>query len=151
MASLSALRSPRLWLPAFVAGATAGVIAYLRSRHRDGSPGASWSRVRHALGGAAGRFGGWDGEPGVGEEGIEGLRERLRALPGGAGVEVREMAEGILEMVGNVATDDQAAALLEEARSAEGVEVVVNRLWTPTSRAPLRDRRPPRAGGNGAN
>lgn len=96
------------WLSAlFVAGAAAGIVgglAFLKSR----GPRPSLDPRR--------------------------LRERIRGLPGGREVGIRIMGKGIVELVGDAPSAEAARLLLNEVRSAPGVDVVVNRLWTPSSR-----------------
>lgn len=101
-------RGPSAWLSAaFVAGAAVGLVGGLFAfRNRTPPP---------AL------------DP-------KSLRERIRGLPGGGDVGIRVMGEGIVELVGDAPSAEAARALLDEVRSAPGVEVVVNRLWTPSSR-----------------
>lgn len=61
------------------------------------------------------------------------LRRRVAALPGGERVGVRDLGEGIVEVVGSLPDDATARVLLDAVAAEPGVEVVVNRVWTPSS------------------
>lgn len=61
------------------------------------------------------------------------LERRVAALPSGRRVRVRALGSGIVEVVGSAPDDEAARAVLETVEAAPGVEVVVNRVWTPSS------------------
>lgn len=148
-------RPPLPWWLTFGAGAAAGLAAGLllagRDRIRpapDRAPpgeeppsgrGASGQRSREGWGERA-----WRGAVQGLEQArdllvgpvavdLEALRARLGELPSADGVRVRELGEGILEVVGRAPDDAAARALLEAVAAEPGVEVVVNRVWTPSS------------------
>lgn len=64
---------------------------------------------------------------------LEALRARLDRLPSGTDVQVRQLEDGILEVVGTARDGDEVRALLDAAAAEPGVQVVVNRVWTPSS------------------
>lgn len=70
------------------------------------------------------------------EPDLPGLRARLDALPGGHGVRLHDLGGGIVEVVGVAETDEVARALLSAVSGCPGVDVVVNRVWTPSSARP---------------
>lgn len=61
------------------------------------------------------------------------LERRVAALPAGRRVRVRVLGSGIVEVVGSAPDDEAARVVLETVEAAPGVEVVVNRVWTPSS------------------
>lgn len=61
------------------------------------------------------------------------LRRRVETLPSGEGVRVRILGDGIVEVVGSAADAAAARALLDAVAEEPGVEIVVNRVWTPSS------------------
>ena len=70
---------------------------------------------------------------------LEALRARLAALPGGEGLRLRALTEGIVEVVGTAPDAERARAVLDVLSREPGVRAVVNRVWTPSSAAPGDD------------
>ena len=70
---------------------------------------------------------------------VDALRATLADVSGSEQVHLRHLGGGIVEALG--AAPDAAAVhrVLSALRSAEGVTVVVNRIWTPSS---ARERKP---------
>jgi hypothetical protein len=64
------------------------------------------------------------------------LQERLVGMACSSECRVRLLGEGIVEVVGVCASEEDAQALLDELAAQSGVEVVVNRVWTPASSDP---------------
>ena len=73
---------------------------------------------------------------------LASLRRRLRRMAGTARIRVRSLGGGIVELVGELDDSDLASRLREEAAQTEGVEVVVNRLWTGGGRSREGRNRP---------
>lgn len=65
-----------------------------------------------------------------------GLQLRLDALPGGQEIRVRDLGDGIVEVVGSAPDAESVEALVSILADEPGVDVVVNRVWTPESAAP---------------
>jgi hypothetical protein len=134
------------WL-VFVLGAAAGFLTGMLVARRvplgDGpGPGApadrrtlsdAWSDAVESLASAR------DYVMGPPELSEKDLRIRLDGLPGGDAVRIRALGEGIVELIGSAPDDGVAADLLAAAAAEPGVEVVVNRIWTPTSGASGED------------
>ena len=130
------------WWRPFVAGAATGLLAgiLLRARGgRDAPPagggaGEGWSRLRDAWDDAAeGLAAARDRvrpRPILDEH---GLGERVAGLACAARCRVRVLGEGIVELVGRCSSDDELRVLLDALAAEPGVEVVVNRVWTPAS------------------
>ena len=57
------------------------------------------------------------------------IQNMVLGLTGNAGVEVRHLGDGILELVGKVETPAHAQALVECLGEAPGVKIVLDRLW----------------------
>ena len=64
------------------------------------------------------------------------LQARLDGMACSTECRVRLLGEGIVEVVGSCASEADARALLDELADQPGVEVVVNRVWTPSSSDP---------------
>jgi len=62
------------------------------------------------------------------------IQDRILTRVGHAGVDVRDLGGGIIELVGEAADWDEAHRLVEAASTEPGVVTVLNRLWvrTPT-------------------
>lgn len=145
------LRRPggRWWAP-FLAGAAAGLAAgVVLGGRREGLSGNAPSPEPRDGAGHEGEGPGWRERAWAGavrslEQArerlksttpvdLEALTRRLSALPCGERVRVRDLGEGIVEVVGAAPDEATARALLDAAGGAPGVEVVVNRVWTPSS------------------
>lgn len=96
-------RDAARWIPAVAAGAALGAAAWL------------------LLSG--------DGKGPVRPE-LTSIRRAIAGLSGSDSVEPRLLGGGIVELVGEVEREEWVPPLLAAASGAEGVEVVVNRLWT---------------------
>ena len=140
--------------PGFLAGACAGfllawVLAYSRApfqaRLADPVAGSkepsgpsrwaeAWEDARESLASARGRFLGASGGPD-----LQALRARVGATAEGKEIEVRDLRGGILEVVGWAPDRAAVRRVLEVLAGAPGVEVVVNRVWTPWSSAPVAE------------
>src|SRR5690606_18086143 len=57
---------------------------------------------------------------------VQALREDERA--GNRAIDVAALGDGIIELTGTVATDDEARRAVEVAQAVDGVHTVVNRL-----------------------
>jgi len=106
-------RSAARWVPAFAAGAAVGAAAWIYFL-RDGT-----GPVRPDL---------------------VGVRRAIEGLPGSETIEPRLLGGGIVELVGEVGKREWIPPLLAAASGVEGVEVVVNRLWSPTG-SPVGEER----------
>jgi uncharacterized membrane protein len=140
-------------LPAFLAGASAGLlVAWLASRPRAGrsvEPAAgprlpsgeaqrargrwaeTWDDAMETLASARERF-----LPPAPQMDVEGLRSRLAGLPEGRDLEIRDLGEGIVEVIGHAEDQEVVQRVLDVLAAAPGVNVVVNRVWTPSSLSP---------------
>lgn len=112
------LASPALrWFGTAVLGAATGALAWLAVRELPNGDG--------------------DVEPD-----LDHLRRRLAAVAGPDAIRLRTLGPGIVELVGRVDRADVVPALLAEASETEGVEVVVNRLWSPGKRRAVAQNPP---------
>lgn len=145
----------RPWWSPFLAGAAAGLLAAVllrrgtvpeeRSNGRHDREEDARSRWRDAWDAAL------DGASGgiaaarqlVAAEAVEldadELQERVAGMACSTACRVRLLGTGIVEVVGSCASDEDARALLDALAAEPGVEVVVNRVWTPTSGGPDDD------------
>lgn len=62
-------------------------------------------------------------------------RDRLAAIEGTAGVRLKVLGVGIVELSGE-ASEASAVEAVRDLRAFPGVEAVVNRIWTPSSADP---------------
>lgn len=152
---MSPYHQGRWWYP-FAAGAVAGLLTGVWIGHlgRDGDPGRDDASGGNHHAARAARASGegerlrlaqaWDGAVetlvsarefmlGSPELDLEALRVRVEGLPGGDGVRLRSLGRGLVELVGNAPDDEVASGLLGAVAAEPGVEVVVNRIWTPSS------------------
>jgi hypothetical protein len=67
------------------------------------------------------------------------LRYTLADIPGSEQVHLRHLGGGIVEALGAAPDAATVHRVLTALRSADGVNVVVNRIWTPSS---ARERKP---------
>ena len=147
-------------LPAFLAGASAGLlVAWLASRPRSArnvQPAAgprphsgeaqratgrwaeTWGDAMESLASARERF----LRPVLPMD-VEGLRGRLAELPEGRDLEIRELGEGIVEVLGHAEDQEVVQRVLDLLAEAPGVNVVVSRVWTPSSLSPADPHLPP--------
>jgi hypothetical protein len=70
---------------------------------------------------------------------VEALRVVLAEIPGSEQVHLRDLGGGIVEALGAASDPHTVQQVLAALRSAPGVTVVVNRIWTPAS---ARERKP---------
>lgn len=141
-------RSGRWWA-SFTLGALAGVVASAllhRAGRRSGATGATpteerwrrWSRsLDEAFDEAAGGLATVRRRL-LGAEELDetSLGERLAGLRCGDRCRVLVLGDGIVEVVGACDSDAVARTLLDAVAEEPGVEVVVNRIWTPASDDP---------------
>ncbi|HEX9885215.1 MAG TPA: hypothetical protein VGA70_01945 [Longimicrobiales bacterium] len=126
----------------FGSGLAMGFVAALGLRGRDrasspAEPKPSTDRFTRVRRGAAGAISKARGRAFPGRElDAEALAEALGGLPGADAVAVRVLGEGIVEVVGEASDDGTARDLLAAVAREAGVEVVVNRVWTPSSASP---------------
>lgn len=66
------------------------------------------------------------------------VRGRVSKLAGAGRVRVRHLGGGIVELVGRIDDPELVSALVEEASRVEGVQVVLNRLWSVDRAVPDR-------------
>ena len=57
------------------------------------------------------------------------IQNLVLGLAGNADVEVRQLGDGIVELVGKVDTPERARVLVESVGEAPGVRTVLDRLW----------------------
>jgi hypothetical protein len=69
------------------------------------------------------------------EPDLDAMAARLRSVPGAQELRLRSLGGGILELVGSATAELDVPALLHALASQPHVSVVVNRVWTPNSRA----------------
>lgn len=140
-------------LPTLLAGASAGlVLGWILSRRSLRSP---TGTARADLGGGGARDqvaalrARWSEALDGAVETLLAARERmLREAPpvdlgelgsglaevdGGEGVHLRDLGGGIIEALGSATDEAAVGRVLSYLRSAPGVAVVVNRIWTPGS------------------
>lgn len=67
---------------------------------------------------------------------LEALEERLGTIAGSEGCHVRLLERGIVEVVGSAEDEATLQEVLDAVAAEPGVEVVLNRVWTPSSSAP---------------
>jgi hypothetical protein len=140
-------------LPAFLAGASAGLLAawlaYRPRLARSVEPAAgsrlpsgeaqrvagrwaeTWGDAMETLASARERF----LRPAPRMD-VEVLRSRLAEVPEGRDLEIRELGEGIVEVLGHAEDQEVVQRALDLLAAAPGVDVVVNRVWTPSSLSP---------------
>lgn len=70
---------------------------------------------------------------------LEAIRTRLAGMAGGEGLRLRELTDGILEVVGTAPDAETAREVLAALGREPGVRAVVNRVWTPSSASPADD------------
>lgn len=136
------------WWPSFLVGAAAGLAAGALLRGRlepsgeevgvEGSSRDGWARLRGAWGDAV--EGAAEGltsarqmlapEPTIDVAELQGI---LDGTPGSAGCRLRLLSEGIVEVVGSCASEEELDAILDALAAVPGVDVVVNRVWMPDS------------------
>lgn len=139
------IRRGTSWWPPFLAGTAAGLLASVlvrrdRGAARDHGPG-TLDRLAGALDEAMeGVSGGISSARswvrGREEADPDRLQVRLEQLPCGDDCRVRSLGDGIVEVVGTCGSEEMARELIGAVSAEPGVEVVVNRVWTPSSSAP---------------
>lgn len=70
------------------------------------------------------------------EPDVQDLEERLAMIGGAEGCRIRALGPGIVEVVGSAEDEATLQAVLDTVAGEPGVDVVVNRVWTPSSSAP---------------
>jgi hypothetical protein len=70
---------------------------------------------------------------------LDALRVALTGIPGSEQVHLRDLGGGIVEALGAAPDSATVQQVLAALREVEGVTVVVNRIWTPSS---ARERKP---------
>jgi hypothetical protein len=70
---------------------------------------------------------------------VAALEGRVTGMACAGGCKIRLLGDGIVEVVGDCASEDDARALLDAVAGEPGVEVVVNRVWTPASGGPVEE------------
>lgn len=137
-------------LPSFLAGASAGLlVGWILSRsgssgeppllEADGErPAAATPRRAGARDGALDKLATAAGRMRGSREALDldALRAKIRAMPEGQDVEVRDLRGGIVEVLGHAQHAEAVRRILDALAGAPGVSVVVNRLWEPSSPAP---------------
>lgn len=68
---------------------------------------------------------------------VEALEGRVSGMACAGACRIRLLGDGIVEVVGDCASEDDARALLDAVAAEPGVEVVVNRVWTSVSGGPV--------------
>ncbi|MBW3533623.1 MAG: hypothetical protein KY453_00175 [Gemmatimonadetes bacterium] len=132
-------RAPALGWLAFAAGVAAGVAGGILLSRRPAS-GGPLPRLTEAWEGASRRLeamaGALTDAPSLD---LEATRVRLAELAGGGDLRLRELTDGILEVVGTAPDVETARSVLEALSREPGVRAVVNRVWTPSSASPGED------------
>ncbi len=122
------------WWPTFAAGLATGMLSGLILARRPGRALArAWKGASRRV--DAMRDALQESEP----LDLPALRARLAGMDGAEGLQLRDLADGILEVVGTAPDADSAAAIVDALSREPGVRVVVNRVWTPSSTAPGED------------
>lgn len=126
------------WL-VFAAGVAAGFAGSLLLRRHTGTP-ATLPRLSRAWEDASRRLEAMtetlrEPEP----LDLDAVQRTLDGLPGGQGLRLRILTDGILEVVGTASDVEQARRVLDALSREPGVRAVVNRVWTPSSASPDDD------------